>query len=131
MPVTFESLTPVVYVERIEPCLEFWIERLGFRVTAEVREGADLGFVLLERDGVPLMLQSRESLRKDVPALGEMPFRSSTALYFRLRDLAGLEPRLAGLDVVVPRRRTFYGATEIVVRDPAGNLVCLSEHDER
>lgn len=103
---TFKSLTPVLYVERIEPCLAFWTERLGFRVEAEVREGADLGFVLLLRDGVPVMLQSRESLRKDVPALGDMSFRSSTALYFKVDDLAALEPRLGGLDIVVPKRRT-------------------------
>ncbi len=127
----FQSLTPVLFVERIEPSLPFWIERLGFRVEAEVREGAALGFVLLERDGVAVMLQSRESLRKDVPALGDMPFTSSTALYFKVDDLAALEPRLEGLAPVVPKRRTFYGATEIMVRDPAGNLVCLSEHDEK
>ena len=57
MPVLFESLTPVVYVERIEPCLDFWIERLGFRVTAEVREGRNLGFVLLARDEVVVRVE--------------------------------------------------------------------------
>jgi catechol 2,3-dioxygenase-like lactoylglutathione lyase family enzyme len=125
---TLQSLTPILFVERIEPCLPFWTERLGFRVDAQVPEGADLGFVMLARDGVALMLQSRESVRKDVPALANEPSR--VALYLKVDDLAAIEPRLGGLDVVVPRRRTFYGATEIWVRDPAGNLVCVSQHDE-
>ncbi len=127
---TFETLTPVIFVEHIEPSLPFWTERLGFRVEAEVREGEDLGFVLLLRDGVAVMLQSRASLTKDMPALADMPFRSSTVLYFKLDDLAALEPRLEGLDVVVPKRTTFYGATEIMVRDPDGNLVCLTQDGE-
>ena len=125
----FQSLTPVLVVERIEPCLAFWTERLGFKVEAEVPEGADLGFVWLVRDGTAVMLQSRASMRKDMAALGDLAF-GPTLLYFKLDDLAAIEPRLAGLEVVVPKRRTFYGATEITVRDPAGNLVCLSQHEE-
>ncbi len=29
----------------------------------------------------------------------------------------------AGAEIVVPRRTTFYGSTEIFVREPAGNVV--------
>jgi hypothetical protein len=33
----FKSLTPVLFVEEIEPCVTFW-KKLGFEVTAEVRK---------------------------------------------------------------------------------------------
>jgi hypothetical protein len=29
---------------------------------------------------------------------------------------------------VVPERTTFYGARELIVRDPAGNVVFFAEH---
>ena len=42
-----QSLTPNVIVETIEPVLPFWVDRLGFTVTAKVNEGDRLGFVIL------------------------------------------------------------------------------------
>jgi hypothetical protein len=35
------------------------------------------------------------------------------------------------LEVVVPERETAYGAHEIFVRDPAGNVVGFAEHRKR
>ena len=38
-----KKLTPVFVVERIEPCLGFWTDRLDFEKTVEVPEGDGLG----------------------------------------------------------------------------------------
>ncbi len=123
---TVKKLTPVLFVDEIEPCLEFW-RRFGFDKTVEVPEGDRLGFVILAKDGVEVMYQSRASLRKDVPALALTP--SSTALYVEVDDLDEVARRLARAPVVpiaIDRRKTFYGAEEIGVRDPAGNLVTFA-----
>jgi hypothetical protein len=63
------KLTPIFVVERIEPCLDFWVNRLGFAKTAEVPHGDSLGFVILVRGNVEIMYQSRDSIRDDAPAL--------------------------------------------------------------
>jgi len=42
--------TPVLFVDRIEPSLAFWEERIGFARTVEVPDGDRLGFVILARD---------------------------------------------------------------------------------
>ena len=55
-------LTPVLMVEAIEPCLPFWVDRLGFSKTVEVPHGDRLGFAILVRDGVELMYQTRASV---------------------------------------------------------------------
>ena len=34
-----KKVTPVLYVEEIEPALPFWMDRLGFEKTAEVPHG--------------------------------------------------------------------------------------------
>jgi len=122
---TFINLSPVLIVDAVEPCLSFWTERLGFTKTVEVPEGNRIGFVILEKDGVEVMYQSRESVRKDIPMLANTP--AGTTLYIEVSDIAAAERAVNGMEIVVPRRRTFYGAEEIGVREPGGNAVILSQ----
>jgi catechol 2,3-dioxygenase-like lactoylglutathione lyase family enzyme len=123
--ITFKKLAPVVYVEAIEPVLAFW-EKLGFERTVEVPEGDALGFVILHKDGVEVMYQTRASVQADVPALADTPMRGSM-LFFEVAKLDPVLDALEGVEHVVPRRQTFYGADEVFVRDPAGNLVGFAE----
>jgi uncharacterized glyoxalase superfamily protein PhnB len=122
------KLTPVIFVEEIEPCMGFWIDRLGFEKTIEVPEGDRLGFVAIQRGNVEIMYQSRASLLKDVPALVEKTFaRSGNSLYLQVEGIEELVKQLEGVEVVVPERKTWYGAREIGVRAPCGTIVMLSE----
>jgi hypothetical protein len=120
---TMRKLTPVLFVNEIEPCLEFWT-KLGFQKTVEVPEGKRLGFVILEKDEVEVMYQSRASVRNDVPALADMP--SCTALYIEVDNLEEVQKQVAGAPVTVPRRKTPYGAEEIGVREPGGNAITFA-----
>ena len=120
-----KKLTPVLFVEKIEPCLPFWLERLGFQKTVEVPAGDELGFVILVRDQVEVMLQSRPSIAEDVPALAQESSRSF--LYVEVTRLDEILQRLEGADVVIPVRQTFYGAREVGVRDPAGNVIAFAQ----
>lgn len=120
------KLTPNLIVDSIERCLEFWIGRLGFEQVTEVKEGDRLGFVILKRGNVELMLQSQESLKKDVAPLAGAQYRSS--LFCEVPELAPLRKALSGWPEVVPERTTFYGMREIIVKDPEGNVVCFAQH---
>ena len=121
-----EQVTSVLMVESIEPVLPFWVERLGFEVTQEVAHGDALGFVTLARDGVELMYQSRASMAEDIPPLARDPAGPSF-LFLVVEDLDAVEAALEGVEPVVPRRQTFYGADELIVRDPAGHVVTFAE----
>jgi uncharacterized glyoxalase superfamily protein PhnB len=122
-----ETLTPVLIVPEIEPCLAFWTERLGWKAVAEVKHHDKLGFVLLMRDGVQLMYQSRASLAEDMPELEPRDAMTSVLIYVNVADLDAIEAALAGIDLTIPRRTTFYGATEIGVREPGGNVVVFAK----
>ncbi|HZF27470.1 MAG TPA: VOC family protein [Steroidobacteraceae bacterium] len=122
-----KKLTPVLFVKRIEPCLDFWEKRLGFTRLAEVPEGDHLGFVLLMRDGIEVMYQTWSSVGSDIPPLGSEAATSRQFLYVDVDDLTSFETALKGIDYVVPKRKTFYGATEIIVREPAGHVVTFSK----
>lgn len=121
-----KKLTPVLYVEEIEPVLPFWVDRLGFEKTVEIPEGDRLGFVILAKGGVEVMYQTRGSVESDVPALADTPMGGSL-LFIEVEDLDAVEKALAGVPPVVPRRKTFYGADEVIVREPAGNVVTFAQ----
>ncbi|HKZ73194.1 MAG TPA: VOC family protein [Steroidobacteraceae bacterium] len=122
------KVTPVLVVEAVEPCVEFWTTRLGFELTNSVPEGERLGFAILARDGVELMYQSVDSVAKDVPQILAGGSRSlRAALFFEVEDLDAFERALAGVRPLTPRRKTFYGADELIVSDPAGNIVTFAQ----
>ena len=124
---TMTKLTPVIVVDEIEPCLPFWVERLGFARTAEVPEGSKLGFVILQKDSVEVMYQSRESVENDAPTLLEERGGHSIGLFIQVSDVGAVERALEGLEIILPRRRTFYGMEEIGVREPGGNAVVFAQ----
>jgi hypothetical protein len=119
-----KRVTPLLYVEAIEPCLEFW-EKVGFERGPEVPHGDKLGFVILQKDGVEIMYQTRASVAEDVPALANSPMQG-TFLFIEVSDLDAIEKAI-GVTPVVPRRKTFYGADELIVKEPAGNTVTFAQ----
>jgi len=118
-------LAPVLMVDAIEPALPFWIDKLGFTKTVEVPHENALGFVILERDGIQVMYQSKASVAADVEPLAKSPMQG-TFLFIEVDDLDAVEQALRGVPPVVPRRKTFYGADELIVREPCGNVVTFA-----
>jgi hypothetical protein len=113
-------------VDAIEPALAFWVDKLGFNKTAEVPHDGKLGFVILERDDIQVMYQTKASVAADVPSLASSPQRG-TFVFIEVDDLDAIEKKLAGVKPVVPRRKTFYGADELIVHEPGGNVVTFAQ----
>lgn len=120
-----KKLTPVLIVDHVEPAAEFWSGRLGFQRTVELPHDGELGFVILVKDGVEIMYQSRASVAADLPPLAEDTYR--TALFIEVEDLDAVERAVQGVEIVSPRRTTFYGMAEITVREPGGNVVTFAQ----
>ena len=119
-----QSLTPILLVKAIEPCLGFW-EKLGFKATVQVPDGEALGFVILNNGAVEVMYQTRASAAKDVPEMADYP--SSSILYIHVTNIDEVIAAVAGAPVLIPKRTTFYGATEYGVQEPGGSAVSFSE----
>jgi uncharacterized glyoxalase superfamily protein PhnB len=126
--VTVRKLTPVLVVDRVEPAAAFWRERLGFEQQFEVPHGDAVGFVSLAQGDVEIMYQSRASVADDLPALAAGPHQ--TVLFIEVDDLDAVERAMAGVEIVSPRRTTFYGMHEIAVREPGGNVVVFAQPAE-
>lgn len=117
------KITPILFVDAIEPSLEFWVGRLQFEKTAEVPEGDHLGFVILKQGDSEIMLQTRESMKKDVNAASQAMLSMTSCLYIEVDSFADVLDRIQGAQVLVPQRDTFYGMREIYVREPQGQIV--------
>jgi uncharacterized glyoxalase superfamily protein PhnB len=111
-------------VEAVEPCVKFWVDRLGFALTNEVPgpEGK-LIFASVQLGPVEIMYQTRASVVEDQPGTAKDLMGHSVALFITVDDLDKVEAALAGAPVVKPRHDTFYGSTEIYVKEPGGNTV--------
>jgi len=125
---SLQRLTPVLVVESVSECLPFWTDRLGFELTTQV-PGYDgsMTFAILERDGIEVMYQSTASVLAD-GALKKAELEGhSVVLFITVRSLDDVERRLAGAPVVKPRHDTFYGSTEIYVKEPGGHMVGFAQ----
>lgn len=126
------QLTPVRIVTAVEPSIAFWRDRFGFTVENEVTgpDGA-LIFASVTNGTVELMYQTTASVLADT-AESDRESRArelagdATALFIHVDDIDGIERALSGVPVVKPRHTTFYGTTEIYVREPAGMVVGFS-----
>jgi hypothetical protein len=118
--VQVQKLRPILVVQAMAPCLAFWA-RIGFSPTITVPDTPPFGFAILARDGIELMLQTAESIEEDLS--GAAAQVSASVLYVSVPALAPVIDALADAPVAVPRRTTFYGADEIFLKDPAGNLI--------
>ncbi len=124
--IEMKKLTPVLQVDSIEPVLSFWEDRLGFERTMAVPGETGLAFVALKQGAVEIMYQTRASGGAELPLLLDLPI-GGTILFIEVDDIDAVEVMLEGADILLPRHETFYGSTEITVREPGGNLVTFAE----
>ncbi len=125
--VAVESLSPVLIVDAVEPCIAFWHDRLGFAVENEV-PGPDgrLIFASVKKAGVEIMYQTKASvLAEDASKAAEL-IGHSIGLFLMVPSIADLdlaEQATKDAPLVKARPATFYGTTEFYVREPGGNVV--------
>ena len=120
------KITPVLIVEEIEKSLPFWMERLGFEEVVRVPDGERIAFVMLQKHGVELMMQTAASVLKDEPKFApgrDMPVAS---LFVEVENLSEIAEQLEGYPIAMPERTTFYGMREIGVFEPNGNIVVFA-----
>jgi uncharacterized glyoxalase superfamily protein PhnB len=119
-----QHMAPVLVVDRLEACLKFWVDRFGFTVENQV-PGPDgqLIFASVKKDGLEVMYQTRASVIAESPEAAKELDGHSVALFITVNDMDAVERAIAGAPVVKPRHQTFYGSTEIYVREPGGNTV--------
>ena len=122
-----KRITPILFVEEVEPCVKFWVDRFGFEKTAEVPDGNKLAFVMLQKGNLELMYQSYASADKDVTPISAQVRKGPSFLYVEVDSLDDTIAAIQGTEIVMPVRDTFYGSKEIGIKDPAGHYVTFAQ----
>ena len=123
-----KHLTPVLIVEAVEPGVAFWVDRLGFTVENQVPgpDGA-LIFASAKAGGIEVMYQTRASVIAESPEMATDLDGHSMALFIEVEDLSVVERAVAGAPVVKARHTTFYGSSELYVKEPGGHTVGFAQ----
>src|SRR2546429_1584846 len=104
--------------------LAFWVDRTGFQKTGEVPDGDVLAFVIVEKDGAELMVQSLASVQRDEPKFAKT---GPASLFIEVPDLEDIKKRLAGHPIAMAEKTTFYGMKEIGVFEPGGHVAVFAQ----
>ena len=75
------------------------------------------------------MYQTRASAAKDVPAMAD--FRRPASFISTSRIIDEIIAAVEGAPVLVPKRTTFYGATEYGCSEPGGSAVSFLGNERR
>lgn len=120
--------TPILHVKNVEPSLKFWTERFGFKITIQVPEGDHIGFAALEKGSVELMLQTFEGMQADGRnPLAKVVDQGPTFIFMEVPDINAVIDALKGAEIVQGLHETFYGAKEVIAKEPGGHFVIFSQ----
>jgi catechol 2,3-dioxygenase-like lactoylglutathione lyase family enzyme len=126
--VMINKSTPILHVKSVEPSLKFWTERFGFKPTIQVPEGNHIGFVALENGPVELMLQTYEGMQSDQSnPLAKAVDQGPSFIFMEVPDINSVIKSLQGAEIVQGLHETFYGAKEVVAKEPGGHFVIFSQ----
>jgi uncharacterized glyoxalase superfamily protein PhnB len=118
--------TPILHVKAVEPGLKFWTERFGFNLTIQVPEGDHIGFAAIDNGTVELMYQTYEGMKEAGP-LAEAVAQGPSFIFMEVADINEIRKALQQTEIVQDMHETFYGAQEIVAREPGGHYVIFSQ----
>src|ERR1700733_14973390 len=105
---TVKKLTPNLYTDDVEACVEFWVKRMGFEKTVEVPDDGRLAFAALQSGGIELMYGTWASLEKEPGVVGAYE-RGTGFLFIEVDDLDAVLEAMEGVPLVVRVHKTFYG----------------------
>jgi len=105
--------------------VKFWVERMHFEKTVEVPDGGRIAFAALQSGSVELMYGTWASLEKEPGVTGSYQ-RGTGFLFIEVDHLDAVVDAMNGVPIVLPVHKTFYGATEFTVKDPAGHLITFA-----
>ena len=121
------KLATILLVEKIEPGIKFWTEILEFKITQQIDHEGKLGFVMLSKGDIEIHLQTRSITEQHAPALSTFRYPPACVLYFDVDNLDELLERMKTVEVVIPKHKTFYGTTEVYVREPCGHVLGFAQ----
>jgi glyoxylase I family protein len=128
MGVEIRSMTPLISVFDMAASLAFYRNILGFQVTQDTGGGDNSAWVMLEKGGVALMLNTAydDNERPSKPDPVHHAVHQETYLYFSCPDTNAAFELLKSRGLPVdPPVVVYYSMSQVYVRDPDGYTLCF------
>lgn len=120
--------TPILHVKSVEPSLNFWTKRFGFKPTIQVPERDHIGFAAIENGSIELMFQTYEGMKAAANNLaGKAADQGPSFIFMEVSDINEIIDALKGAEIVQGLHDTPYGAKEVLAREPGGHFVIFSQ----
>jgi catechol 2,3-dioxygenase-like lactoylglutathione lyase family enzyme len=124
----FSSVIPNLIVRDIAASTAFYRDVLGFSVKQTVPDAAPFVFVWLERDDVPVFLNTVAAAAAEYPDAASRAAGGTATLFFIVSEVDALHAQVAPrATVIVPLKTQFYGMREFAVLDPDGHIITFAE----
>lgn len=121
-------MAPMLEVFDMPAALRFYRDTLGFIVTSDSAQGDESGWVMLERDGQCVMLNTMydDGERPDQPNGQRTLVHKDTCLYFGTPDVDAAYEYLKDKVADIERPEDApYGMRQLYMRDPDGYNICF------
>ena len=124
----FETLTPNLMVEDVNQTVAYYHSVLGFEKISSVPEEGELVWAKMAKDGVELMFQEEENLKKDLPEMSNETPGGGFNLFIKMHGIKALYDKIyEKADIVDEMRETFYGMREFTIKDVKGYYLTFAE----
>lgn len=122
-------LTPVLMVKDVNESIDFYKRMFGFIPTIVVPDENAPVFAAIEKDGVEIMLQERESMEGEYPLFKGKKIGGTVTLYLDLGEVRAIYDtcKKQKAEIIVDIHTTFYGANEFAIVDNNGFVVVLTK----
>jgi uncharacterized glyoxalase superfamily protein PhnB len=124
-----ESLSPNIYVHDMNSTIAFY-RILGFSPIMTVPEnGESPVWAMMKNGNVTLMFESFKNIEGRLPEISRTN-GGSLLLYINVKDVRGLFESIKDkVTILGGLEKTFYGATEFVIKDCNDYVLTFAEHE--
>ena len=126
-----ESLTPNIMVKDVNATLEFYKNKLGFKLIDTNPESGEYewGYVML--DNVGMMFQEEKSLKTEYKEIESLKVGGALTFYIRIKDINNYYNQIPkDVSIIKTINKTFYGTNEFAIMDLNGYILTFSETPE-
>lgn len=122
-----ESLSPNIYVNDVSSTMHFY-SKLGFKSIMTVPEDSEQPiWAMMQNGNVTLMFESMKNIEGRLPEISRQD-GGSLLLYIKVTDINGLFDAVKDqVTVLEGLHKTFYGATEFVIKDCNGYVLTFAD----
>jgi len=126
-----KDFTANLMVNNVNKTIDYY-QKLGFQLISSVPEEGKFNWAMIQRDGINMMLQTRESLIEELPLLAERPIKAGLTFYIRVESMEEFRANLPkDVKILKDVFTTFYSAKEIIIEDCNGYILAFAENNNR